>query len=144
MVVDGGYHPPRVLARAGMPLRIVFDRREDNACSERVVFPGTGVEASLAAHASTAVDLPPLSPGVHEFTCGMGMLHGDGRGHRARRRERCRAPAGRGGRRRPGGGAPRWWRMAWPAPPRRMRQNWPGEMARPPSGGPRSPTWPAA
>jgi P-type Cu+ transporter len=76
VVVDGGYHPARVLAAAGVPLRIVFDRREDAACSGRVVFPGTGVEASLAAHASTAVDLPPLSPGAHEFTCGMGMLHG--------------------------------------------------------------------
>ncbi len=76
VVVDGGYRPPRVLARAGAPLRIVFDRREDGPCSERVVFPGTGIEASLAPHASTAVDLPPLSPGAHEFTCGMGMLHG--------------------------------------------------------------------
>ena len=75
-MVDGGYHPSRVLARAGAPLRIVFDRREDGPCSERVAFPGTRVEASLAAHASSAVDLPPLSAGVHEFTCGTGMLHG--------------------------------------------------------------------
>ena len=65
-----------MLARAGMPLRVVFGRREDNACSGRVVFPGSGIEASLAAHAATAVDLPPLSPGAHEFTCGMGMLRG--------------------------------------------------------------------
>lgn len=76
VVVDGGYHPARVLAQAGAPLRIIFDRREDNPCSQRMVFPGAGVQADLAAYASTAVDLPPLSPGVHEFTCGMGMLHG--------------------------------------------------------------------
>ena len=112
-MVDGGYHPPRVLAAAGVPLRIVFDRREDNACSERVVFPGTGVEASLAAHASTAVDLPPLAPGAHEFTCGMGMLHGTvevtaGRGG-GDPRPPGTVPGSRGrgcGRGCPGGGAP--------------------------------------
>jgi P-type Cu+ transporter len=88
VIVDGGYHPARVLARAGAPLRVIFDRREDNPCSGQVVFPGSGLQADLAAYARTAVDLPPLSPGVHEFTCGMGMLHGtieatgNGTGHR--------------------------------------------------------------
>jgi Cu+-exporting ATPase len=76
VVVDGGYHPARVLAAAGAPLRVVFDRREDNPCSGQVVFPGAGVQADLAAYGRTAVDLPPLAPGAHEFTCGMGMLHG--------------------------------------------------------------------
>ncbi len=76
IVVDGGYHPSRVLARAGQPLRLVFDRREDGACSDRVVFPGAGVEADLAAYGRTAVTLPVLPPGSHDFGCGMGMLHG--------------------------------------------------------------------
>ena len=76
VVVDGGYHPSRVLARAGVPLRIVFDRREDGACSERVVVADAGVDAVLAAHGATAVDLPALTAGTHEFSCGMGMLHG--------------------------------------------------------------------
>ena len=76
VTVEGGYHPDRVLARAGAPLRLIFDRREEGACSERVVFPALGVEAHLAAHERTVVDLPPLAEGRHEFTCGMGMLHG--------------------------------------------------------------------
>jgi P-type Cu+ transporter len=54
----------------------VFDRRDDSPCSEQVVFGDAGVEAELAAHALTTVDLPALAPGSHEFTCGMGMLHG--------------------------------------------------------------------
>jgi P-type Cu+ transporter len=76
ITVDGGYHPGRVLARAGTVLRLEFDRREEGACSERVVFPGVGVEADLAAHRRTVVDLPPLAAGRYDFTCGMGMLHG--------------------------------------------------------------------
>ena len=76
VTVAGGYHPDRLLARAGAPLRLVFDRREEGACSERVVFPSLGVEAELAAHDRTVVDLPPLAAGRYEFSCGMGMLHG--------------------------------------------------------------------
>jgi Cu+-exporting ATPase len=76
ITVDGGYQPGRVLARAGRALRLEFDRREEGACSERVVFPAVGVEADLAAHGHTVVDLPPLPAGRYDFTCGMGMLHG--------------------------------------------------------------------
>ena len=42
VVVQGGYHPERVLARAGAPLRLEFDRREEGACSQHVVFPALG------------------------------------------------------------------------------------------------------
>jgi Cu+-exporting ATPase len=76
ITVEGGYRPGRVLARAGMPLRLEFDRREDGACSAHVVFPALGVEADLAPHERTVVDLPALAEGRYEFACGMGMLHG--------------------------------------------------------------------
>lgn len=76
VVVDGGYHPARVLARAGIPLHLSFDRRDEGACSERMVFDDAGLEATLAAHATTTVELPALTPGRHDFVCGMGMLHG--------------------------------------------------------------------
>jgi Cu+-exporting ATPase len=76
VVIDGGYHPPRVLAEAGVPLRIAFDRRDDGPCSERLAFARAGVEATLAAHETTTVELPPLAPGPQDFHCGMGMLHG--------------------------------------------------------------------
>src|SRR5262249_51659349 len=35
-----------------------------------------GVEADLAAHQRTVVDLPALAGGLYEFACGMDMLHG--------------------------------------------------------------------
>jgi Cu+-exporting ATPase len=76
ITVEGGYHPDRVLARAGAPLRLEFDRREEGACSQHVVFPALGVEADLAAHQRTVVDLPALAEGRYEFACGMDMLHG--------------------------------------------------------------------
>ena len=76
VVVEGGYHPARVLARPSTPLRLVFDRREGGACSQRVLVPDAGVDAALAANAVTTVRLPALPLGEHEFCCGMGMLHG--------------------------------------------------------------------
>ncbi len=76
VVVDGGYHPARVPAQAGVPLRIAFDRRDEGACSERVVFADIGVEATLASHETTTVELPALGAGSHGFTCGMDMLRG--------------------------------------------------------------------
>ena len=75
IVVDAGYHPARVLAQENVPLRLVFDRREDGACTERVVFPALDLVAVLPAHEQTAVELGALDIGTYEFSCGMGMLH---------------------------------------------------------------------
>jgi Cu+-exporting ATPase len=76
VVVHGGYTPSLLRARAGVPLRLVFDRREDGDCSAQVVFPDLGVSRHLAAFAPTTVELLPDRPGRFEFTCGMRMLHG--------------------------------------------------------------------
>ena len=77
IVVDGGYHPHRVQAQAGAPLRLVFDRHDEGACTDRVLVPALGIDATLAAHASTTVDLPPLDAGHYDFSCGMKMVHGE-------------------------------------------------------------------
>ena len=77
VVVDGGYQPQKVLARAGTPLRLVFDRHDEGACTDRVLVPALGIEATLAAHARTTVDLPSLDAGHYDFSCGMRMVHGE-------------------------------------------------------------------
>ena len=77
IVVDGGYHPHRVLAHAGAPLRLVFDRREDGDCTSRVVFPDFEVSADLPAFAVTPVDLPPHDTGHFDFSCGEHMVFGE-------------------------------------------------------------------
>lgn len=76
IVVDGGYSPASITVQAGRPVRLVFDRRETNPCSEEVVLAAFGVKKFLPAHARTAVEFTPATAGSFDFTCGMGMLHG--------------------------------------------------------------------
>lgn len=73
--VRGGYDPPEIHVRAGVPVRLVFRREETAPCSEHVVFPDLGISATLPAYQDTAVELPAIEPGTHEFTCEMEMLH---------------------------------------------------------------------
>lgn len=76
VVVDGGYHPNAIVARAGSPLRLVFRRDDRDACSERVVFSSPHLDRRLAATGPTTIDLPAQPPGVIRFTCGMGRYRG--------------------------------------------------------------------
>lgn len=76
IVVHRGYRPDSISAVAGIPLRVVFRREDDDACTERVVFSAPRLDRRLAAHGATIVDLPALSPGEVRFTCGMGRYRG--------------------------------------------------------------------
>ncbi len=76
LTVRGGYSPDAVRVMPGVPVRLVFDRQEDSACSERLLVPDLGIDVALPAFERTTVELPPMDEGAHEFTCGMGMLHG--------------------------------------------------------------------
>ena len=73
--VEGGYSPSVVEVPAGSTVRMTLDRREDNPCSDEIVIPDFGVRRSLPAHARTSIEFT-ATPGRHEFSCGMGMLHG--------------------------------------------------------------------
>jgi P-type Cu+ transporter len=76
VVVRGGYDPPVVRARQGVPLRLVFDRQESGDCTSRVVMADFGVNRALPAFARTAVELVPAEAGSFTFACGMNMVHG--------------------------------------------------------------------
>lgn len=76
IAVAGGYSPAVVRVRAGRPVRLVFDRRETNPCSEELVIPDFGIRRFLPPDQKTVVEFTPAAPGSHEFTCGMGMLRG--------------------------------------------------------------------
>jgi plastocyanin domain-containing protein len=76
VTVHTGYRPSAILARAGLPLRIVFRREDDDACSERVVFSAPRLERRLAPTGTTTIDLPAQPPGEIRFTCGMGRYRG--------------------------------------------------------------------
>ena len=76
ITVQGGYEPSEVRVRAGQPVRIVFDRRETNPCSEEVVLSDFAIRRFLPPNQRTVIEFTPTAPGTHEFFCGMGMLHG--------------------------------------------------------------------
>lgn len=76
VTIDAGYHPDTIVARAGLPLRLVFRRDDADACSERVVFSAAGLDRRLAPFGATTVDLPARPPGQVRFTCGMGRYRG--------------------------------------------------------------------
>ncbi|MDP2349748.1 MAG: cupredoxin domain-containing protein, partial [Chloroflexota bacterium] len=76
IVVSDGYHPAQIAARAGVPIRLVFRRRDDRACTDRVVFSEPKLERRLASSATTIIDLPPAGGREIRFTCGMGQYRG--------------------------------------------------------------------
>jgi Cu+-exporting ATPase len=76
VVVQGGYKPDLIVARRGVPLKMIFDRREDSPCSDEIVLPEFGIRRALPAHAKTELTVTPERTGEFEFTCGMNMLHG--------------------------------------------------------------------
>ena len=76
IVVRGGYTPAAIRAKAGQPLRLVFDRQDDSSCSEEIVLSDFGIRRYLPTGTKTAIEVTPPRAGRYEFTCGMGMLHG--------------------------------------------------------------------
>jgi Cu+-exporting ATPase len=76
VTVKGGYSPDVIRARKGVPLRLIFDRKEAGECSSRVVFPDFQVSKTLAPFAKTTLEFTPDKAGEFGFACGMNMLHG--------------------------------------------------------------------
>ena len=76
VTVRSGYDPQVIRVRAGVPLRLTFDRQETNSCSDEVVIPDFRIRRFLPANQKTTVELTPATPGTYEFTCGMNMLRG--------------------------------------------------------------------
>ena len=76
VLVKGGYTPDTIVALAGKPLRLIFQREEASPCSETVVFDAFGKSAKLREGQPTVVELMPKEPGEYPFSCQMGMLRG--------------------------------------------------------------------
>ncbi|KXZ59479.1 Copper-transporting P-type ATPase [Microbacterium laevaniformans] len=77
VTVDGGYSPDLIEGvRPGVPVRMLFDRREGGECTSRVVIPGFKVNAALPAFQTTAVEFVPAAAGEYRFACGMNMVSG--------------------------------------------------------------------
>jgi len=76
IAVAGAYDPDVVVAKKGIPLKLIFDRRENNPCSDEVILPEFGIRRELPAFAKTEIDIVPDRVGEFPFHCGMNMLHG--------------------------------------------------------------------
>jgi len=76
IVVKGGYDPDTIFVEAGRPVRLLFQRDETAACSERVVFDTLGLEQDLPAFETTPVEFTPKEAGDYPFRCGHDMLRG--------------------------------------------------------------------
>jgi plastocyanin domain-containing protein len=75
VLVEGGYTPSTIEVPAGSRVRMTLDRREDNPCSDEIVIPDFNIRQAVPPHAQSTVEFT-ATPGRHEFSCGMGMLHG--------------------------------------------------------------------
>lgn len=73
VVVSDDYYPNRIEVIPGVPVDIEFS--EGHGCLARVVFDEFEIEEDLTDGGAT-VRLPGLTPGTHEFSCGMRMVHG--------------------------------------------------------------------
>ncbi len=74
--VKGGYSPDVITVEKGRPVRLNFYREETALCSEQVLFPDFGKQATLTAFKTVPVEFTPDKEGEYGFQCGMGMLHG--------------------------------------------------------------------
>ncbi len=77
IVVEHGYRPSRIELEAGIPTRLRFDRREDDACSEMLVSELWPSQHRLVPHGETEIRFTPERPGRYAFTCGMGRYSGE-------------------------------------------------------------------
>lgn len=69
IVVAGGYRPDLIVAKRGVPLILVFDRRESSPCSDEIVLPEFGIRRELPAHARTTIRVLPERPLLRRKRC---------------------------------------------------------------------------
>lgn len=76
VVVDGGYKPSRIVVTEGERVRLKLVRKDYSPCAREIVFGSLGIKRELPTGVPVVIELPALSPGEVEFTCGMKMLRG--------------------------------------------------------------------
>jgi len=75
-IINTQYVPSAVTVPADTPVRLVIDRQEDVACSDRLVITQLGIDAALTPNGVTEVELPATPAGTYQMTCQMGMMDG--------------------------------------------------------------------
>ncbi len=76
ILVDGGYQPRVVQLAAGVPARLIFNRKDPSGCLEEVLLPDFGVSRALPLGEKTMIEIGPQTAGEYKYTCGMQMFSG--------------------------------------------------------------------
>lgn len=71
-----GYSPSQLIAKAGVPTRLVLRSAGARGCTSAVVFPSLDVERMLPVDGDTVIDVGSLRAGTHRYSCAMGMYGG--------------------------------------------------------------------
>ena len=74
--VRDGYHPDTIRVRAGCPVRLIFQRENDDPCAARVYLSEPPLSRPLTPFAATTVTFTPRQVGDHLFTCEEGRFRG--------------------------------------------------------------------
>lgn len=76
-VLDTGYTPDVIHARAGVPVELVLETNNVRSCSRAFVIPSLNLQAILDATGTKTFDIPAQPSGSRlDYSCSMGMYTG--------------------------------------------------------------------
>ncbi len=77
VTVDGsGFHPDRIVARAGQPITLAITRTTDETCGTEIVIPTMAIDTKLPLNERVEVTVTPAAAGEVAFACAMNMHKG--------------------------------------------------------------------
>ena len=76
IVVEHGYSPDVITAKAGRLLRVYFLRKDLSYCDEEILFPDFNRRIKLPHRVVVSTEFMPEKPGEYTFQCGKGKLKG--------------------------------------------------------------------
>ncbi len=77
LVKDDGYYPYRVVAPAGVPVRLHLVTKDTHSCSRAFVIPSLNIQKLLWETGEEVVEIPAQKAGSElAYSCSMGMYNG--------------------------------------------------------------------
>ncbi len=76
IIVDHGYSPDVITAKAGRLLQVNFLRKDLSYCDEEILFPDFNKRIRLPHYVVVFTEIMPEKSGEYSFQCGKGKLKG--------------------------------------------------------------------